>query len=269
MTIGEFASRTRLTQKALRLYDAQGLLEPAVVDGRNGYRPYSPDQLPRARRISLLRELGVPLARIAQMVDLDGPALSDEVRAYWAQEESQHRARADLARYVINVWKEGTRPMYTIETRDVDAAKVLSLSKKVKAPDLPTFIPEATSRIFSQIERQGAKPAGPPIVMYHEPTDAESAGLVEACVPLEGSIDPTDDFVVRVEPAHREAFTRIAKGQVVFLTIMQAYDAVAEWVNNNDATITGAPREVYFDPRPWLEMNDADPAADIAFPFTP
>jgi hypothetical protein len=28
--MGEFASRTRLTQKALRLYDAQVLLQPAV-----------------------------------------------------------------------------------------------------------------------------------------------------------------------------------------------------------------------------------------------
>lgn len=268
MTIGEFASRTRLTQKALRLYDAQGLLQPAVVDDRNGYRVYSLDQFPRARRIALLRELGVPLARIAQLIDLDGPSLSEAVRLYWAQEEYDHRARAELARYVINVWKEGTRPMYTIETRDVDAAKVLSISKKVKAPELPSFIPEAISRIVGQLEQQGAKPAGAPVVMYHEPTDADTAGQVEAFVPFDGSVDPVDDFVVRIEPAHREAFTRIPKNQVVYPTILQAYDAVGEWVGTNKATMTGAPREVYFDPRPWEELADDDPAADIVFPFT-
>lgn len=39
MTIGQFARRTRLSYKALRLYDAMGLLQPAFVDADNGYRP--------------------------------------------------------------------------------------------------------------------------------------------------------------------------------------------------------------------------------------
>jgi DNA-binding transcriptional MerR regulator len=268
MTIGEFASRTRLTQKALRIYEAQGLLQPAVVDARNGYRRYSNAQLSRGRRISLLRELDVPLARIAIIVDLDGPAASEALRVYWAQAESDHRAKAQLATYVINVWKEGTRPMYRIETRDVDEAKVLSVSRKVKAPELPVFIPESLSRIFAQLDVQRARPTGAPVVAYHEPTDADTEGLVEAFVPFAGTVEPVDDFVVRIEPAHREAYTRIAKEQVEFPTILQAYDAVMEWISVQEATITGNPREVYFDPRPWDELAPADPAADIVVPFS-
>jgi len=38
MTTGEFSRRSQLSIKALRLYDRQGLLRPAVVDERNGYR---------------------------------------------------------------------------------------------------------------------------------------------------------------------------------------------------------------------------------------
>ncbi len=40
MTIGAFAERTRLSAKALRLYDRLGLLVPARVDRANGYRLY-------------------------------------------------------------------------------------------------------------------------------------------------------------------------------------------------------------------------------------
>ena len=38
MSIGEFAGRSRLSPKALRLYDELGLLPPAQVDDSSGYR---------------------------------------------------------------------------------------------------------------------------------------------------------------------------------------------------------------------------------------
>jgi len=38
ISIGEFARRTRLSLKALRLYDELGVLVPARVDQASGYR---------------------------------------------------------------------------------------------------------------------------------------------------------------------------------------------------------------------------------------
>jgi protein phosphatase len=51
MTIGEFAGRTRLSPKALRLYDRLGLLPPVRTDPASGYRFYGEDQVDRARLI--------------------------------------------------------------------------------------------------------------------------------------------------------------------------------------------------------------------------
>ena len=70
MTIGDFARDAGLTPKALRLYDDLGLLAPAEVDPFSGYRRYAPAQLERARLVATLRLLGMPLARITQVVDL-------------------------------------------------------------------------------------------------------------------------------------------------------------------------------------------------------
>lgn len=64
LSIGEFAHESRLTPKALRLYDELGLLPPAQVDPRSGYRSYDPAQLERARLVAALRGLGMLLARI-------------------------------------------------------------------------------------------------------------------------------------------------------------------------------------------------------------
>jgi hypothetical protein len=45
MTIGEFARASRLSAKALRLYDELGLLRPALVDPLSQYRFYDPAQV--------------------------------------------------------------------------------------------------------------------------------------------------------------------------------------------------------------------------------
>ena len=74
MSIGEFARRSRLSPKALRLYDELGLLEPARVDDDSGYRYYSASQLDRAQLIAALRQLQIPLAEIKSIVDLEPDA---------------------------------------------------------------------------------------------------------------------------------------------------------------------------------------------------
>ena len=60
MAIGEFASASRLSQKALRLYGENGLLPPAWVDPESGYRYYGVHQLRQATLIALLRRSGMP-----------------------------------------------------------------------------------------------------------------------------------------------------------------------------------------------------------------
>jgi protein phosphatase len=96
LTIGEFARASRLSAKALRLYDELGLLRPAVVDPGNGYRRYAPEQLERARLVAWLRRVGMPLAEIRNVVELpEGQA--GAVRDYWRRVEADTEARRRLA----------------------------------------------------------------------------------------------------------------------------------------------------------------------------
>lgn len=68
MTIGAFSKETRLSLYALRLYDRLGLLPPAHGDEASGYRYYAREQAEVARRVSLLRQLGMPLQGIAAVL---------------------------------------------------------------------------------------------------------------------------------------------------------------------------------------------------------
>ncbi|MEV0122148.1 MerR family transcriptional regulator [Streptomyces sp. NPDC050703] len=102
LTIGAFAKASRLSPKALRLYDDLGLLTPARVDPVTGYRLYAPDQLEQARLVAWLRRLDMPLARIRHVCALDPDAASQEVRAFWARVEADVTARRDLAGFLID-----------------------------------------------------------------------------------------------------------------------------------------------------------------------
>jgi PPM family protein phosphatase len=101
LTIGEFARASRLSPKALRLYDELGLLRPAVVDPFNGYRRYSPDQLETARVVAWLRRIGMPLAEIRAVVGMPGARAAEAVAGYWQQVEADTDDKRQLAAVLV------------------------------------------------------------------------------------------------------------------------------------------------------------------------
>jgi MerR family transcriptional regulator, thiopeptide resistance regulator len=63
------------TSRTLRHYDSVGLLRPAFV-GSNGYRYYERDQLLRLQEILLLRELGLGLDAVGEVLDEGGDRIA-------------------------------------------------------------------------------------------------------------------------------------------------------------------------------------------------
>ncbi|MBN1862314.1 MAG: MerR family transcriptional regulator, partial [Dehalococcoidales bacterium] len=71
LKIGDFSRLSRVTVKALRYYDEIGLLKPVSVDRFTGYRYYSAEQLPRLNRIIVLKNLGLSLEEVSQLLNDD------------------------------------------------------------------------------------------------------------------------------------------------------------------------------------------------------
>lgn len=67
-SIQEIARLAGTTSRTLRHYDAIGLLAPSRI-GENGYRYYDAEALVRLQRILLLRELGLGLPAIAEVLE--------------------------------------------------------------------------------------------------------------------------------------------------------------------------------------------------------
>ncbi len=275
LTIGAFAARARLSAKALRLYDRLGLLAPAHVDEMTGYRYYRAGQAERARLVAMLRQLDMPLARIAEAGD--GAGAAELLGAYWADVEARVAGQRTLAEYLRGRLSGRSSEMYgkfAVETVETPAQVVICEKRHTLADELPAWIGAALGRLMQAAGECGGV-AGVPYVAYHAEVSMESDGPAEACVPVADEAAARAwverrgrawETTVRVEPARRLAYTRITKAQVAHPQILAAFEAVEQWMAERGLTATGPCRELYF--ADWAATGPGDPACDVAFPVS-
>jgi DNA-binding transcriptional MerR regulator len=265
LSIGEFARRSRLSRKALRLYDGLGLLPPAEVDADSGYRRYRESQLETARLIALLRRLDMPLADVGQVIAAPDAGAADLVAAYWDTVERRVAGQRELAMHLRGRLAGADAPIVALEDvreRDVPEQLVLTEQRHVLSHELPLWIGAALGRLMAIAPRFGGV-CGAPFFVYRGEVGEDGDGPVEACVPIDHA--PSQDVPMRVEPAHREAYVRLRRAQVEAPQILSAYDGVAQWIEARGLTVVDDPREVYF--TDFMAAGPQDEVCDVAFPI--
>jgi DNA-binding transcriptional MerR regulator len=266
LSIGTFARRSRLSMKALRIYDRLGLLTPAFIDPANGYRRYRESQLGTARLVAMLRRLDMPLAQVGEVVSAPADTAADLITAYWDAVESRVAGQRALVAQVRAevLGARGSAAGFAIAEREVPEQLVLTAQQHLVVTGLSDFISSTARRLNTSAQAYGGRTA-PLFVVYHGEVNEESDGPVEVCVPIDGSSQVSPDIATRREPTHREAYVRLRKEEVVFPQILTAFDAVHQWTHEQDRSITAAPREVYF--ADFLAAAPADEVCDVAFPI--
>jgi len=226
--IGAFAKFTQTPIKTLRHYDAIGLLRPAHVDRRTGYRHYTGAQVEQLNRILVLKDLGcslreirgllaerVPRAQIAAMLQDKHAAL---VRHVAAERERLARAAARLA---------------TLATEHEVAVR--TTAPQLVASVRATLVDHAAcDELFAELPAGGERGA-----IWH----ACSPGVIdcEAFVFLAAPIARRGRVRVRELPARRVA-SLVYRGEHDYLP---AYAAMRRWLAASRVTVTGAKRELF------------------------
>jgi DNA-binding transcriptional MerR regulator len=263
LAIGAFARRSRLSMKALRLYERLGLLSPARVDPENGYRWYREDQLLSARLIVALRRLDMPLSEVSRVVSTPGDAGAQLVASYWETVERRLASQRELAGRLRQSLAGGVTANGASDVleREVPEQTVLSEGQATDVQGLPATIIGATARLRKAAGRHGGR-AGELFVIFHGEVNEDSDGPVEVCLPVTATSTAT-----RIEPAHREAYVKVTAAQLRWPHILSAYDSVERWIDARGRVGIGAPREVYRDgPVPECAAP-ADEVCDVAFPI--
>lgn len=248
MTIGQFARRSGLSYKALRLYDLSGLLAPAHVDPVTGYRRYRHDQLERARRISQLRQLEMPLWAVAEVLAGTDEQAATRLERWWAEQETSMRSRRGLFEHLRTALTSAgpAGHAYQVRLREVPQTKLATIRCEVDQASLVPTMLASEEQMATHLRAAGAEPTGETWWIYHGLVTPDSEAPVEACVPFTGMVDPAGPITIRVEPAHAQAYVTITGHECSYPRIMAAYDAVEAWVRAAGRVRAGPPREIYF-----------------------
>ncbi|MDO5082061.1 MAG: MerR family transcriptional regulator [Arachnia propionica] len=111
--VAELARRAGITTRTLRHYDQIGLLAPSRVTAA-GVRHYDSDAVARLQRILLLRDVGMPLAQIAELLEHEDEvqevaALEDHIRVLKSQRAAVE-VRITAVRHLLEARRNGREP---------------------------------------------------------------------------------------------------------------------------------------------------------------
>jgi len=251
-SIGLVARLGQVSVRTLRHYDDLGLLRPASVDPMTGYRRYAPEQVLRLHRILVLRDLGVPLAEIGQLLDDD--VTSEQLRGILRLRQAEARARLaaqteQLRRVEIRLaqLEEAAVASFDVIVKRLEPMRVVALSTDLTGYD---EISAACDRMYPMLHealaRRGVRPGGLSLAMYEETGNDERPVRLTTALPVPPDITIDGDGLATIGlPAVDRAATTVVRGDPS--QFASAFRALHEWIDQAGAQATALERELYID----------------------
>jgi DNA-binding transcriptional MerR regulator len=250
LSIGTFADMTRLSIKALRLYDQLGILTPHHIDPQTGYRYYGVDQLSSARMIRSMRDMDMPLAIIRRMLAVIPVSLAQAellVQQHLEARERQLEMIRGLARQFSQQLKpEAYKMSLEVEVKDIPTQHIISITRHHTVDGLSKQIQKDCSALFTLAQEAGATPVGAPFGIYHSAINDQEDGPIETCVPLNRRMDGKGNIEAKQLEGGKAACVVITGEQCHYPELLGAYDAAADWIQKNGFETATPPREIWY-----------------------
>jgi DNA-binding transcriptional MerR regulator len=249
-----------VTIKTLRHYDRLDLLKPAAVDQFTGHRYYTLAQVARLNRILALKEMGLSLKQIGDMLDDD--LSPEQVRGILrlkqvelADEVQQAQARLRRVENRIQLMeKENDMSDYEVIVKQVQPQQALSIRQRADAAEIEGLFAE----VGAALAEHQVNPSGPWIALYHHEGFRSDNLDIEIAVPVDETVDavPMSDgreLIVRQLEAFDTVATVVENGHNE--SWAGSYGQLGQWLETNAYEITLPTREVFLtkpdDPAGW------------------
>jgi DNA-binding transcriptional MerR regulator len=273
--IGDFSKIARISTRQLRHYDELDLFKPSYVETETGYRYYSAAQLPQLNRILALKDLGLSLKQIKQLI-------ADNISA-----EQVHGMLTLKKSQVEQALLEDLERMRSVEERiwEIEAEGILS-SENVVLKSLPEQKFLSTRQIVPTLEEGfrliyeihhllpshvGGNLLGYFGVCFHNPTFATENLDIEMGFLLE------QPFLETISLSHRrELRTRTLAATQTMATLARVgiynnsvghYGALGTWLETHHYAVVGPGWEVFLEPFELGKENEA--IVEIRIPVEP
>lgn len=256
--IGEFSRIAQVSASQLRNYDQLGLFAPEKVDPQTGYRYYSAKQLPQLNRVIALKEMGLSLAQIKNL--LENGISSEELRGMLlmkkAQIEQSLQEEVARLRYIESRIEQintlGKAEDYDIVLKSIDAKVLLSVRSVLPLPQAARpFVQEMQSVLPKRVNRRAL---GYFTVIMHDNLFRDRNVDIELGFEWHGEPDEAlaiplssgEALQLRQLPAeaHILTVTRVGHPKLAH----RSYGALGRWTQANGYQFSGPVREVFLNP---------------------
>lgn len=260
--IGMFAQMNHITIKTLRFYEEQGLLLPAYVDGENGYRYYTMNQMADIQRITALKQAGFTLDDI-KLINQG----ADTAYLLSSKKAALLKKIAELTSQIAVIDGYLSGPAGTLDApvliRTIPAVTVASMKKRIDSYDeLFSLMPE----MGAEMERLGCRCALPEYCFTHylEPGFRDEHILIETCEAVTEKKEDSALVKFRELPEITAACI-FHKGS--YSNFSESYAAILRFIEENGYKICGNIRENYIDGI-WNKDREEDWLSEIQIPVS-
>ena len=258
--IGMFAAMNHVTVKALRFYEEQGLLMPALIHPETGYRYYTLSQMAVLHQITALKLAGFTLEEIA---DINSGA--DEEAVLLKKKAELLAKVADLTRQIAVVdsylSKKKTRLSAPVLIKTIPETAVVFMRIRLESYDR---LFERMPEMGALMEKAGCTCALPEYCFtgYLEPGYKDEDILVEICESVVEAKKETGELHFKALPEIQAACI-FHKGS--YRTFPESYEAVLRYIEENGYEIAGEIRESYID-GVWNQDDESEWLSEIQVP---
>lgn len=250
--IGDFSQMGQVSVRMLRHYDKLGLLKPGHVDEWTGYRYYTLDQLPRLHRIMALKDLGLSLEQVGDL--LDDPHSNDRLQQLLRQrqqaiEQQLAEERARLARVSARLQQIEAvqRPIpYEVALKELPLQTVVSIREVVPHVAHMGAVRDRMLRtLYAKLDGYNISP-GTELALYHmqayTETDIDMSLAVE--VTADTTLPPNETVLQCCRLPHAPLAASIIHHGSMW-DVPQVVINLYRWIGANGYTSAGTYREVH------------------------
>ncbi len=159
---------------------------------------------------------------------------------------------------------------YEIQTKTVPAQQIISMVRDSFISELQAHLDGGIKTLTVYAQASGIRTIGLPMAIYHGAVREDRHAPVEVCLPVTGAIQSTIEIAVKELPAATVAYTTTSLRQSIYPGVLEAYDAISEWITTSGHAVADDPREIYlnfnasiFSPTASLD----DPCVEIEWPY--
>ena len=150
---------------------------------------------------------------------------------------------------------------FEVNVKTITPQQVLSVTHHIKVNKLDETIRTSVEGMYALLKEQKVEASESPFGIFHGAINEQEDGPIEICLPVIEQVKGKGEVQVKQLQGGEAACVMTVGAQTDFPAILGAYDAAADWIQQNGYAMAEPPREV------WHSGPGDNPKMEIVWLF--